>query len=154
MKTRRDDQHLEAQREQRRQLALDRATRQTALLDSVEELLFDFQDQPEQIALYLADLEELGQLSPADKEALYWDIAERLGRDVADRAIGKGAQRPDASDALSSLQAERDTRVTVSGGVATYPSSSNVDSMDALIRAADLALYRAKDHGKNRICAA
>ena len=94
MKTRRDDQHLEAQREQRRQLALDRATRQTALLDSVEELLFDFQDQPEQIALYLADLEELGQLSPADKEALYWDIAERLGRDVADRAIGKGAPSP------------------------------------------------------------
>ena len=38
-----------------------------------------------------------------------------------------------------------------SAGVATYPSGSRIDSVDALIRAADSALYRAKDAGRNRV---
>ena len=41
------------------------------------------------------------------------------------------------------------THVTVSAGIATYPGSSEIDSMDALVRAADGALYRAKDAGKD-----
>jgi diguanylate cyclase (GGDEF)-like protein len=41
-------------------------------------------------------------------------------------------------------------RVTVSVGVATYPSTS-VDSANTLIREADLALYRAKQGGRNRV---
>jgi len=40
--------------------------------------------------------------------------------------------------------------VTVSVGVATYPSE-NVDSPNTLIREADLALYRAKQGGRNRV---
>jgi diguanylate cyclase (GGDEF)-like protein len=41
------------------------------------------------------------------------------------------------------------TRITVSAGVATYPAGPEIDSMDALVRAADEALYRAKDAGKD-----
>ena len=40
--------------------------------------------------------------------------------------------------------------VTVSVGVATYPSDK-VDSANTLIREADLALYRAKQGGRNRV---
>ena len=36
------------------------------------------------------------------------------------------------------------TRITVSAGVATYSAESTIDSMDALVRAADQALYRAQ----------
>lgn len=43
------------------------------------------------------------------------------------------------------------TRITVSAGVATYPSGREIDSMDALVRAADRALYQAKDAGKDRV---
>jgi diguanylate cyclase (GGDEF)-like protein len=43
------------------------------------------------------------------------------------------------------------TRLTVSAGIATYPSHPNVDSADALVRAADRALYRAKSRGKDRV---
>jgi diguanylate cyclase (GGDEF)-like protein len=45
----------------------------------------------------------------------------------------------------------RPTRITVSAGVATYPSGPEIDSMDALVRAADEALYRAKGAGKDRV---
>jgi len=44
---------------------------------------------------------------------------------------------------------ETPTRITVSAGVATYPSTRGVDSVDELVRAADVALYQAKDQGKN-----
>jgi len=43
-----------------------------------------------------------------------------------------------------------DLTVTISLGVATYPSP-NVDSVDALFRRADEALYRAKQNGRNRV---
>jgi len=51
------------------------------------------------------------------------------------------------------LADEAPSRVTVSAGVATYPSPA-IDSVDTLIRAADVALYRAKDLGKDRVIAA
>lgn len=43
-----------------------------------------------------------------------------------------------------------DLTVTVSLGVATYPSPQ-VDSVDSLFRQADEALYRAKQNGRNRV---
>ena len=49
------------------------------------------------------------------------------------------------------LERDRPFRLTVSGGLATFPSTPEVESVDALVRAADQALYRAKDLGKNRI---
>jgi two-component system cell cycle response regulator len=45
---------------------------------------------------------------------------------------------------------ERELRITVSAGVATYPSEST-DTPVALIREADKALYRAKEAGRNRV---
>jgi len=44
-------------------------------------------------------------------------------------------------------------RVTVSAGVASAPAAS-LDSGEALLRSADLALYRAKAEGRNRVVAA
>ena len=49
------------------------------------------------------------------------------------------------------LEDETPWRITVSAGVATYPDTPGVDSVDALVRAADVALYRAKDAGRNRV---
>lgn len=40
--------------------------------------------------------------------------------------------------------------ITISIGVATYPQQ--VDSTDGLVEAADLALYAAKEAGRNRVC--
>jgi PleD family two-component response regulator len=46
---------------------------------------------------------------------------------------------------------EMPTRITVSAGVATYPSTPGVSSVDGLIREADRALYAAKDAGRDRV---
>jgi diguanylate cyclase (GGDEF)-like protein len=47
------------------------------------------------------------------------------------------------------LDEENPTRITVSAGVATYPSTTDINSVDALVRAADMALYEAKKRGRN-----
>jgi diguanylate cyclase (GGDEF)-like protein len=47
------------------------------------------------------------------------------------------------------LEATQPTRITVSAGVATFPAGPEIDSMDALVRAADEALYQAKAQGKD-----
>jgi len=49
------------------------------------------------------------------------------------------------------LEGERPVRVTVSAGVATYPATPDLDSADALLHAADLALYEAKERGRDRV---
>jgi diguanylate cyclase (GGDEF)-like protein len=49
---------------------------------------------------------------------------------------------------VSERSVARDVRVTISAGVAVFPAHGA--SVDALVRAADQALYAAKDHGKNR----
>jgi diguanylate cyclase (GGDEF)-like protein len=49
------------------------------------------------------------------------------------------------------LEDKTPTRITVSAGVSTYPSQRDINSMAALVRTADEALYRAKDLGRNRV---
>ncbi len=82
--------------------------------------------------------EEFAVILPHTELSMALRVAERIRRAV---------------DAFSFNAADRPTRVTVSGGVATYPAGSGIDSMDALVRAADAALYRAKDQGRNKIVA-
>ena len=45
----------------------------------------------------------------------------------------------------------KDEKITVSLGVALYPSRG-ITTRDALLKAADRALYKAKEDGRNRIC--
>jgi two-component system cell cycle response regulator len=63
---------------------------------------------------------------------------------VADRTWRSVGERP-------FLVGDRELKVTCSIGVALYPSR-DVGSKDELLRAADAALYQAKDDGRNRIC--
>lgn len=52
------------------------------------------------------------------------------------------------------LEPEHRIRVTVSAGVATYPTTAGIGSADDLVSAADRALYAAKKAGKNRVVVA
>jgi len=61
--------------------------------------------------------------------------AERLRKSVENHAIRVG---------------DKELRITVSLGVATYPGG-NIDTPNALVGAADQALYRAKEAGRNRV---
>ncbi len=65
------------------------------------------------------------------------------GRTVAER-LRRGVERTVFPEPMAALA------VTVSVGVASYPAE-RVDSVDALIRMADDALYRAKSGGRNRV---
>jgi len=51
-------------------------------------------------------------------------------------------------------EAESPIRITVSAGVATLTSKREVATVDDLVRAADAALYEAKDQGRNRVIVA
>ena len=62
-------------------------------------------------------------------------IADRIRRKIMTTRYPHGATQPDGA-------------VTVSIGLSTF--SSTLDSAEAIVRAADRALYHAKNHGKNR----
>ncbi len=64
-------------------------------------------------------------------------VADRVWRTVGEQPVTLGDERTE--------------RITVSVGVALYPSRG-VASRDALLKAADRALYRAKEDGRDRIC--
>jgi len=64
-------------------------------------------------------------------------VADRVWRSVGEQEFDIGEGRTET--------------ITISLGVALYPSRG-VGTRDALLKAADRALYRAKDDGRNRIC--
>ncbi len=91
------------------------------------------------------------------------DIVARYGGEEfivvtvdADREQAMGhAERIRAAVAKASIAGARSQpggTLTVSAGVATYPEDG--ETMDDLIAAADAALYRAKEAGRNRVLAA
>ena len=79
--------------------------------------------------------EEFSVILPHTESDMAVRVAERIRKAVAD---------------FTFLQSEKPTRITVSAGVATYPGEG-ITSVDALVRAADTALYAAKDGGRNRV---
>lgn len=83
--------------------------------------------------------EEFSILLPETPPAEAYEIAERIRREVADSRFEVET-------------ADKPLRATVSVGVAAYPE----DGLDAnqLIHSADLAVYRAKLHGRNRVVGA
>lgn len=78
--------------------------------------------------------EEFSIILPHTDATMAVRVAERIRRAVAEFVF---------------IEEERPSRITVSAGVATYPSTRGVDSVDELVRAADVALYQAKDQGKD-----
>jgi diguanylate cyclase (GGDEF)-like protein len=79
--------------------------------------------------------EEFVAVLPHTAHALAMETAERLRRTIHDHIF---------------LAGDRKVHVTVSVGVASYPSP-NVDSPATLIREADQALYRAKEAGRDLV---
>ena len=84
--------------------------------------------------------EEFAVLLPNTDADLAFGAAERIRQGVYERRI-KHAGRPEG-------------RLTISLGVATLMRERHEATPDALIEAADRALYRAKREGRNRVCVA
>lgn len=80
--------------------------------------------------------EEFAIILPHTGGILAARVAERICRAVREHVF---------------LGHDAPARVTVSAGVATYPSCPRIDSPEALVAAADAALYRAKQLGKDRV---
>jgi len=80
--------------------------------------------------------EEFAVVLPHTDGFMALRVAERVRRAVAEFVFNED---------------ETPSRITVSAGVATYPSTPELDTVDMLIRAADEALYSAKDRGRNRV---
>jgi two-component system cell cycle response regulator len=80
--------------------------------------------------------EEFAVILPHTEAPMAMRVADRIRRAVAEFAF---------------LSETTHLQLTVSAGVATYPSTPELDTVDMLIRAADEALYSAKDRGRNRV---
>jgi diguanylate cyclase (GGDEF)-like protein len=83
--------------------------------------------------------EEFVVVYPGASKAQALALAENLRHAVESHPFAHGARQPCG-------------RVTLSGGVATFPDDSR--SGADLVQCADQALYAAKDAGRNRIVAA
>ncbi len=80
--------------------------------------------------------EEFAMILPHTDIIMATRVAERIRAAVADFQFNSGVAP---------------AKMTVSGGVAAYPTTGAVDSVDSLVEHADRALYRAKELGKNRV---
>jgi diguanylate cyclase (GGDEF)-like protein len=78
--------------------------------------------------------EEFAIILPHTDREMALRVAERIRRAVKEFGF---------------LDDRNPTSITVSGGVATYHSSHDIKTVDDLVRAADLALYDAKDRGRD-----
>ncbi len=105
------------------------------VLRSVAERLIDAVREVDVVARYGG--EEFLLVLPSTHLAGALTVADRVWRAIGTQpfSIGEG----------------RSEQITASIGVALYPSRG-VGNRDALLKAADRALYRAKDDGRNRIC--
>ncbi len=114
----------------RKELALDlqRELEREFMLDQLQELSTDFADNPEQIGLYLADLEVAGLLTPADKGMVFRRLWETMGPAFADRAFGMTARAVIDGDLLAAEIAS-DAFVDVSGGRATFSDPAEFERM-------------------------
>ena len=83
--------------------------------------------------------EEFAVLLPHTEGERAERVAERIRAAVAD---------------FTFLEADHRLKITVSAGVATFPSNPAIVSAEHLVAAADRALYTAKKAGKNRIVVA
>jgi two-component system cell cycle response regulator len=104
-----------------------------AILRDVARILKDTLRNVDSVGRYGG--EEFAAVLPHTTRHDALQTAERMRAAIADHAFRVGP---------------RELRVTVSVGVATYPSDE-VDSPAGLIREADKALYRAKQAGRNRV---
>lgn len=82
--------------------------------------------------------EEFVMILPQTATAGATHVVERLRTEMAKRSFGAP---------YASLQ------VTTSAGIATWPGAG-IESAEALLRTADMALYEAKRSGRDRVCAA
>ena len=77
-----------------------------------------------------------------------------LMQDTGKEQASSAARRLQKTIEQAQFEGERESQpngtITVSIGVATYPSDA--DHRDKLIEAANSALYRAKESGRNQVC--
>ncbi len=106
------------------------------VLRAVAMILTDFFRQPGDLVCRYGG-EEFCVLMPDCPKAKAVELAEELRKKIAEQTIV--------------LRREK-TRITVSIGVASFPKDAS--NPRELIHKADLALYQAKEEGRNQVCAA
>ncbi|MBI5150928.1 MAG: sensor domain-containing diguanylate cyclase [Candidatus Omnitrophica bacterium] len=106
------------------------------VLRSVGMILADFFKQPGNLVCRYGG-EEFSVLLPDCSKSQAAELAEEIRRKIADQTIV--------------LRREK-TRVSVSVGIASFPKDAI--NPKELIHKADMALYQAKENGRNRVCLA
>ena len=108
----------------------------TGVLRQLSRLLVESVRQVDTVARYGGD----------EFTILLADTGERGGRVIAERI------RKWVADYAFEADSGRTLRLTCSVGLATYPAHGR--TREALLDAADKAMYRAKSQGRNRVCSA